>query len=242
MYKLIYDNIKTSLIEMSNQKKYSKNIEWYKSQHKNDSAKIYNIKCSFVYDYYKTIKKQINDLNVIDKIELSRILFSSGYSEEVNIGLKIIEIEWKQFYLNGLKLIREFINYFNNWSTTDLFTLKIIQPIFDLYPDEILKLFEEWHLSDNIWKKRACLVAFTRKIASKKIYLNELIKFSNKLLNDENILIQKAIGWALKDNLRYSKKEALKYIDEISKINGTSIIINYALKEIKNKKNNFLEF
>ncbi|MGE5605979.1 MAG: DNA alkylation repair protein, partial [Bacteroidota bacterium] len=89
-------------------------------------------------------------------------------------------------------------------------------------PSETLSLLSEWNVSPNIWEKRASLVAFTRRIASKKIYIEYLLKFSNNLLSENNDLIKKAIGWALKDNLRYSKHEIMNYIDLISKKEGTS--------------------
>jgi 3-methyladenine DNA glycosylase AlkD len=73
------------------------------------------------------------------------------------------------------------------------------------YPIEVIGLLRKWNQSYNKWKRRASVVVFTRRIAKDGRFIDEALDLCENLIWDEEDLVRKGVGWALKDNMRSDK-------------------------------------
>jgi 3-methyladenine DNA glycosylase AlkD len=112
--------------------------------------------------------------------------YQSGNKEEVF-----------NYYLNNLGSV-------NNWDLVDTTTPHIIgNYIFN--HQEKLSLLYEWANSNDLWERRIAIVATFAFI--RRGEFTPTLKISKPLLNDQQDLIHKAVGWMLREV--YKKDEAV---------------------------------
>jgi len=80
------------------------------------------------------------------------------------------------------------------------------------------------------------MVAFTRKIGQSGKFTHECLTLAENLINDPEDLVQKAVGWALKDTMRGNKELVINYVKNLRKRGVTSVITLYAIRDLKGKE------
>ena len=115
----------------------------------------------------------------------------------------------------------------------DWLCLRVLQPLLLRYRTETLELLNAWNRSENIWKKRASVVAFVRRIGSSGEFTDIVLGFCDNLVFDEEDLVLKGVGWALKDNLAGAKERVLQYIKSLRQRGVSSTIVLYAIRDLK---------
>jgi 3-methyladenine DNA glycosylase AlkD len=111
-----------------------------------------------------------------------------------------------------------------------------------LIPDEVLVQLEKWNKSKNLWDRRQSIVSLLYFSRTKKVVLpyEKIIKFIDKLLDDREYYVQKAVGWALKELYQVYPKETLKYLEKnIKRISATAF--SPAIEKLKKKEKDKLK-
>ena len=211
-------------------------ITWKITQHSNPDYKTYGLKASEIKDQIKKYNHRFNQLNLEEKYYLARKFFESGYGEQATFGISLIEMSLKEINPKFFFRFDEFLSYFNNWATTDWFCFRVIQPLLNKYPNEMLKLLKKWNLSENIWKRRASLVSFTKRIAFKEEFIDQIFHLCDNLIWDEEELVRKAIGWVLRDNMYIAKKRIIEYIKILRRKGVSSKIISNAIQNLSSEE------
>jgi 3-methyladenine DNA glycosylase AlkD len=117
------------------------------------------------------------------------------------------------------------------WDTTDVLNAKILSVFFKKYPNLAPSITDAWSKSDDIWLKRVSIIFQLSYKQNTDLELLERHILENAENND--LFIQKAIGWALREysktDYRWvlnfviqnstklkasSKREAIKWIDD----------------------------
>jgi len=107
------------------------------------------------------------------------------------------------FYLSSTK-------YINNWDLVDLSADKIVGEYLQDKPRDILLKLAK---SKDLWERRMAVVATFSFI--KKEDASWTIKIAKILLNDKHDLIQKAVGWMLREvGKRVERKILVDFLDE----------------------------
>src|SRR3989344_1088744 len=141
-----------------------------------------------------------------DFIELSlndiKILLNSKIHEKRLIALFILIDKYKKsdreknydkkeqifnFYIDNLKNV-------NNWDLVDLSAPNIIGEYLKDYKRDILYFLAK---SDNIWKRRVAILSTFYFIKNNDF--SDSLKISKMLLQDKHDLIQKVVGWMLRE-------------------------------------------
>ena len=130
------------------------------------------------------------------------------------------------YYMNNLKNI-------NNWDLVDTSCYRILGDYLYNYCNKKYGILVKLSKSKNLWKRRISLV--TTMYFIRKNYLGPSLKLCKKLLNNEESLIQKAIGWVLRE---VGKKD-VKLLDDfltknIHEIKSTSL--SYAMEKFTQEK------
>ena len=125
------------------------------------------------------------------------------------------------------------LNYFCSWSTIDDFCIDVLQPILLKYPKETLRFLKKWNQSKNMWKRRASVVAFVRKVGESGKFTNEALALCENLIFDKEDLVQKGVGWCLKDVMRGDKKKVFEYAKRLRKRSVPATITLYAIRDLK---------
>jgi len=180
----------------------------------------------------RTIAIKYKDLSFED-IE---ILLRSEIHEERLIALLILVHQFQkeellqrriyEFYLKHTKFI-------NNWDLVDLSSDKIIGVYLIDKPKNILYKLAK---SQNLWERRIAMISTYGFI--KKGEFDDTLAIAEVLITDENDLIQKAVGWMLREvgnrNLRFEEKFLKKHY----KIMGRTAL-RYAIEKFPEKVRKF---
>ena len=235
LYGIINDDLEKEAIKKFDSKE--KYLKWNKNLYERQGYKSYGLR---VPEIQKIVKKYINqfkDLSRNERFHLSRKFYKSEYIAQTNFGLKLLEISIPELTPQNFEFLDEILNYITNWGPTDSFSLYIMQPLLRKYTNETKQLIKKWNISDHIWKKRASVVTFTRKIGAEGELVDFLLELCDNLIWDKEDLVRKAVGWTLKDNMIGKNKEkVLNYVKKLRKMGVSSTITLYAIRNLKGKE------
>ncbi len=133
-----------------------------------------------------------------------------------------------QFYLKHLKK-------FNNWDLIDTTAPKIIGN-FLVKNNKKRKILYELSNSKNLWEKRAAIVSTLSLIKNNEF--KEILTLSETLLQDNHHLIQKAIGWMLREVGKKDEKTLLFFLDMNYKL-LSRITLRYAIEKFPKEKRKY---
>ena len=201
--------------------------------HKHDEYLSYGLKASEFREMLKEFHPRFRKLSFQERMDLAERLLQEHVGELGHVGLYIITLSVKELtpkhflYLDGLP------EHFQSWSHVDHLALGVTQPLLWTYRKETLELLEEWSRSPIRWKRRASIVTFVRKAAKSGEFTKEVIHLSENLIWDEEDIVQKGVGWALKDNLRSAPDRILPYIKDLRRRGVSSTITLYAIRGLR---------
>jgi 3-methyladenine DNA glycosylase AlkD len=133
-------------------------------------------------------------------LEQTEKFITSKYHEERLFGLLTLVYKYKQNKITPSEKTKIFIffiqhiDFINNWDLVDTTVPHIIgNYLFDKNKAPLYQFAN----SQNLWKKRIAIVSTFEFI--KNNHFEDTIKIADILLNDKEDLIQKAVGWMLRE-------------------------------------------
>lgn len=201
--------------------------------HKVAGFKSYGIRAPVFGELFKPYRSVLKQLSFGEKLELARMFFQSGFIEQETFGIAVLSYGAREMEPANFDFLDEIAGYINNWGATDYFSLSVLQPLLRAYPNETMRFLRKWNESENLWKRRASVVAFTRKIGSSGKFTQEALELCHNLIWDKEDLVQKGVGWALKDVMRGDKQRVLKYVKALRRKGVSAIITLYAIRDLK---------
>lgn len=184
----------------------------------------------------KIIKKYYNT------IELKNLeyLINHKYHEIRFIGLNILVMKYEKeinllekeklvkYYLENLRAV-------NNWDLVDSTAYKILGPFLLNRDKSVLYKFSK---SSNLWENRISIISTFHFI--KNLSFNDTIEISEILINHPHDLIQKAVGWMLREMGKIDKKRLMDFLNK----NYTRMprtMLRYSIEKLKaDEKKNFM--
>ena len=178
----------------------------------------------------RSVAKKFNELNLID---LKKLLSSKIHEERLCALLILVDI-FKQSDSKNKKIIVDFylknIRKVNNWDLVDLSADKILgNYLIDKDKSVLYKLVK----SQNIWERRISVISTFAFIKNNKF--DDTIKISEILLNDKHDLIQKAVGWMLREMGKRDEKVLIKFLDKHYRTMPRTML-RYVVERLDEKK------
>ena len=166
-----------------------------------------------------------------------KILIGSAVHEERLISLFVLIDQYKKADKKTKDYIFSFYNCnrkgINNWDLVDISAPKIIGKHLFEKDKSILYKFA---LSKNVWERRIAILSTHEFI--KNNYFTPTLKIAEILISDEHDLIQKAVGWMLREIGKKDLAVEEKFLKNYYKKMPRTMLL-YAIEkfpEIKRKK------
>ncbi|MGD9347487.1 MAG: DNA alkylation repair protein [Candidatus Aminicenantes bacterium] len=207
-----------------------------RNYHKHDEFLSYGLKASEFRELLKDFHPRFLKLSLQETMDLAEKLHQENVGELAHIGLYIITLRSKDLTPEHFDFLDGLPEYFHSWSHVDHIAMGVMQPLLWSYRKETLKLLDEWSRSPIRWKRRASVVSFVRKAAKSGEFTDDVIRLCENLIWDEEDIVQKGVGWALKDNLRSAPDRILPYIKDLRRRGVSSMITLYAIRDLKGEK------
>jgi 3-methyladenine DNA glycosylase AlkD len=146
-------------------------------------------------------------------IEVADRLFSGPVLEEKIAAVFLLEKLDGEFGDAEFKLFETWLDRISSWSDHDALVHDLIAPMIASRPARAKTVFR-WAKSPSRWHRRAACVALIRGSRA-KIFLPEIIKLSDFLLSDEDDMVQKGLGWLLRETAKFDAKRTVPYLMKI---------------------------
>lgn len=198
-----------------------------------EPVKTYGIKTALVTQIGKKYFKLIQSKDKQEIFDLCENLWQSGYMEESFIACNWSYALRKQFQIDDFKIFEKWLSkYVDNWASCDTFCNHTMGEILMMYP-ALLKHLTSWTKSKNRWARRGATVSLIVP-ARKGLFIKEIFKIAELLLIDEDDMVQKGYGWALKVASQTYQQEVFDFVMK-SKKSMPRTALRYAIEKMPEK-------
>src|SRR3990167_2362985 len=163
-------------------------------------------------EIYKLLRSEIHEERLI-----ALLILVYNFQKEEMLQRRIYE-----FYLKNTKFV-------NNWDLVDLSSDKIVGGYLIDKPKDVLFRLAK---STNIWERRIAMISTYNFI--KNDMFDDALSIAETLIEDKNDLIQKAVGWMLREVGNRDLKTEEKFLKKHYKIMGRTAL-RYAIEKFPEK-------
>jgi 3-methyladenine DNA glycosylase AlkD len=177
-------------------------------------------------DFYPAIKK----LPIPDRDRLCTDLFSTRNFAEGAFVCYIYRRFAKQCRAREFRMFTNWLdNYVDSWGMTDGLSLWLLGASIANDPTLIDQL-DAWTRSKNRWKRRAAAVSLVYS-AKRGEHTPAILRIATPLLVDGDDMVQKGVGWLLKETYPKKPIEVLNFLTTNSK-KTTRLVLRYAAEKM----------
>jgi 3-methyladenine DNA glycosylase AlkD len=146
-------------------------------------------------------------------IEVADHLFAGSVLEEKVAAVFLLENLDSEFGDREFRLFESWLDRVSSWADHDGLVHYLISPMVASKP-ALTKITFRWAKSPNRWHRRAACVALIRG-ARAKMFFPEIKRLSNSLLTDEDDMVQKGLGWLLRETAKFDAGNTVSYLMEV---------------------------
>jgi len=170
-----------------------------------------------------------DDWSLDDAVAFADAMIVDRYLEAKTVGVEVLARYHRAFTPRLLDTFKRWLaaDHSSNWATTDAMSMSLIGPIFLRYPEAADRM-HVWSRHRNLWVRRASIVGLIPAIR-KRLVLDLAYDIARRLHADEADLIQKAVGWTLRECGRIDPRRLERYL----RANGPGIprtTVRYAIE------------
>jgi 3-methyladenine DNA glycosylase AlkD len=190
---------------------------------------FYNVGTAAMRALARSIHTAHPDWSVDDAMRFADRLIVDRHLETKSVGIEVVARHRRGFTAALLPRWKRWLagNHSANWATTDAMCDLLIGPLLVQVPDRAA-VMRDWSRDRNMWVRRASIVSLIPP-ARRGVALDLLYEIAGRLHADREDLIQKAVGWALREA---GKSDAAR-LERYLRANGPSIprtTLRYAIE------------
>jgi len=140
-------------------------------------------------------------------------LFSGRVLEEKAAAVLLLENLDSKFGDREFRLFETWLGRISNWADHDGLVHYLISPLVARKALRTRDVFR-WSQSPDRWHRRAACVALIRG-TRRKLFFPEIVRLANLLLDDDDDMVQKGLGWLLRETAKFDARRTLPYLMEI---------------------------
>ncbi len=143
-------------------------------------------------------------LQVADKLFRGRVV------EEKAMAVLLLEKSLPEFSEREFRRLEGWLDRVSHWDDHDALVHVLLGPLLVADPRRA-RLALRWANSKNRWRRRAAAVVLIRG-TRKEMFEREIRRVSSLLLQDKDEMVQKGLGWLLREWAKKSPRRALPYL------------------------------
>lgn len=162
---------------------------------------------------YRFHRALLNEHGIDYLVSVADQLFRGRVQEEKNMAVMLLEKSVHDFGPKQFRLFDQWLDRVSNWADHDGLLHYLIGPMIADEPSRARLVFV-WVRSRNRWRRRASAVALIRG-ARRRMFRGEIARLSEMLLDDVDDMVQKGLGWLLRE---YAKADAANAVKLLMKL------------------------
>ena len=140
-------------------------------------------------------------------------LFDGEVLEERNVAIFLLEGMTTQLGDAEFKLFESWLARIISWADHDGLVHYLIAPMIAAKPARSKAVFR-WAKSKDRWHRRAACVALIQG-TRRKMFFPEVKRLSDFLLSDQDDMVQKGLGWLLRETAKADAQRTVPYLMSI---------------------------
>lgn len=141
---------------------------------------------------------------VADKLFAGRVL------EEKTFAIFLLESQTQLLGNREFRLFTSWLDRVSSWADHDGLAHYLLAPMVNAEPSRSREVLR-WAKSRNHWRRRAACVTLIRGVREKKFFA-ETVRLSKQLLDDQDDMVQKGLGWLLREMAKYDPQRTVPYL------------------------------
>ncbi len=155
----------------------------------------------------------LKELGLPFLLEVADKLFSGRMLEEKIFAVFLLEKLTGDFDDAEFRRFESWLNRIGSWADHDGLLHYLIAPMIAAEPRRAAHVFRWAKLRDR-WRRRAACVALIRGTRA-KMFFPEIKRLSGLLLADQDDMVQKGLGWLLRETAKFDPKRTVPYLMSI---------------------------
>ena len=143
-------------------------------------------------------------------VQVSDKLFRGSVLEEKVFAVFLLEKVVNQLGEAEFRMFETWLSRISSWADHDGLVHYLIGPMIVAKPTRRKSVFV-WAKSADRWHRRAACVALIQG-TRRKMFLPEIKRLSAVLLNDQDDMVQKGLGWLLRETTKYDARQAVPFL------------------------------
>ena len=160
--------------------------------------------------FRRRIRKEFS-LNVL--LQVADKLFAGRVLEEKIFAVFLLEKLTEEFGDAEFRLFESWLPRISSWADHDSLVHYLVAPMVAAQPERIGRVFR-WAKSPDRWHRRAACVALIQG-TRRRMFSSEIKHLSNLLLSDDDDMVQKGLGWLLRETAKADAKRTVPYLMRI---------------------------
>jgi len=148
-------------------------------------------------------------------VQVADQLFSGKILEEKVMAVFLLEKQTKNFSDHEFQLFASWLDRVTSWADHDALAHYLLAPMVAADSARCREVFC-WAKSQNRWRRRAACVALIRGARERRCF-EQIVRLSNQLLKDEDDMVQKGLGWLLREAAKADPKRTVSHLVKIRK-------------------------
>ncbi len=157
----------------------------------------------------------VNDAGIDYLFDVCDDLFHGKVLEEKVLAVLMLEDKVSQLSESHFKRLVQWLPRVSTWADHDALASYLLGPLMVLQPRRA-KHSLRWTKAPGTWHRRAAAVSLIRGVR-KQMFARETKAVTATLVNDDDLMVQKGLGWLLREQAKYDRQRALPLLRSIRK-------------------------
>ena len=142
------------------------------------------------------------DLDRDGVLGLVEALWAEPVHERRLAAVEVLVARSQLLLPKDLPLLERLVREARTWALVDGLATKALGRLRERCPEDVEPTLERWSRDPDLWVRRASLLAFLVALRSGEGDFEAFARKADRMLEDRELFIRKAIGWVLRDTAR----------------------------------------
>lgn len=171
----------------------------------------YGVRSEKLHAIERILYRELKNWPKAKRDELMVALWESGKLEEGVIVSHVYRRFSKEFGEREFQMFERWLNrYVHNWAHCDGVASWLLAGAIRNRP-QLIERLAAWTKSKNRWKRRAAAVALLHEAKAGR-HTESIFEIGTMLRHDPDDMVQKGVGWILKEAYRKKPREVLEFL------------------------------
>ena len=162
-------------------------------------------------------------------LRIGESLYRSGNMDEAALAARILERFSRELSPFHFQTFNRWVAWLQDWASCDSLCIDLIGPLVCERPALIRRILP-WTRARHRWRRRAAAVSLV-PLARTGERLPEILRVADRLLGDADVMVQKGVGWLLKEATRRRAREIVAYL-VANRADTSRLVLRYACEKL----------